>query len=227
MDDTTNTSGFAISIYSEFDPVAFQPNWLFHHKIEKNSLRDFVKLRSIGPYISEFSVADTFYKIEQSRFDLNTINNDPQSVVEKITKIANTIPHKEVQRISIDRYIYCKSHTEEERKQLLENLLPLNKWGSFGKEMKQGSSIYVTGLYNLTLFSNESSKNKDVLKRFFIEPISEVGQRTGLFAVVNFGITIIKNGEKLLLKDYSKLIENEYQNRIAEADEIFQTVFKL
>ena len=227
MKKNLNTLGFAISIYGEFDPISFQPNWLFHHNIEPSKLLNAVTLISISQYISNFSVADTYYKVEQSRFDINSIDGDPKSIVEKITKVSNLLPHKAIQRISIDRYINCKSHSESERKKLLDKLLPLKNWGRFGEEVKQDNSVYITGLYNLSMFSHESSKDKSVLKRFYIEPIIENGDRTGLFAVVNFGFTINSIANNILFNDYSKLIENEFKNRITEADEMFKMIFKI
>lgn len=218
-------SGVSIVILGNFNPAIFQPAWLVRSGIEQDLDDDLIKIELIHKEVAQFAIDKTAYIIDSERFQISTTSAPWIQIADKVSVLfGETLPHSPVRAFGLNYDIHFKVSSTEKRTSIGRTLAPIAPWGAFGRSMEGKTPETVGGLLSQTMRSIELSESYSINKNVKIEPSAKINDSTGIYMQANFHY---QANQDITAPDLVGAIQDVFQNRVNEAEEIFDTVMGL
>ncbi len=226
MANKPEISGVLVHIAGDFNPSIFHPTWVLQNQIENSDglSEDNINVIVCHKTVAEFSISGVHYLINQDRFQIDSMTEFDFSILNRVKKIAELLPHTPSRSIMFSKYMHINLRKKSVRRDIFEKLAPTDQWGEFGKEMQNGGLDGVSGLNSLRMTAKEEITNGSLFKTTRIEPSISIEKNVGLYIDVSFTY-FLDSGDQTII-EYTKLIDGEYQVRSVEVERICNTVLE-
>jgi hypothetical protein len=225
-------SGASIVLVGDFNPAIFHPAWLFANGVEDKVPEELVKVDVCHKDISRFVVSNTGYLVDADRFQIQTAVAPWVSILDKVQSLfADLLSHTPVRSIGINRDIHFQLKDNAARTKLGRILAPIEPWGFLASEMESKKPELVGGLLSLTMRSVDIAPEFATTKNIRVEPSSQIKGNNSVYLQANFHFDNFAAADS---KDFAlgarpaiDLLASQFQNRVNEAEVIFDQVMGL
>lgn len=225
-------SGASIVLLGDMNPAIFHPAWIFANGIEAKVSDELIKIDVCHKDIAKFSVADTHYLVDQSRFQIQTVVAPWIHILDTVRIIfKENLSHTPVRSVGINRDVHFPLKDMETRTKLGRMLAPTAPWGPLGKEMDSDDPTQVGGLLSLTMRTVENGEGFTLMKNIKVEPSAVLKGNSAVYMQANFHYDLSastgSDAKVFGAVPAVDLLVNEFDRRNNEADLIFDHIMGL
>jgi hypothetical protein len=199
-------SGFSIVLIGNFNPVIFNPDWLYRHELVSEEEFDSAKVNVIHPDICNFTLGKYIFDVNANQFSIATTIGPWVSVLDLMGRIFGEILiHTPVRQFGINRDIHFSVGSEAVRNKIGHMLAPIDVWGNFGAEIAKSEGDLRGGMVRLTMQQSDRHNGFDVKLNATVEPSSRIKGGTGIFVQMNNDWSLPEKSEDSTAKVIAQL----------------------
>ena len=216
-------SGLTIMVTGNFSPTIIQPNWLIKHKVEKPVENNLIESRFLTQNISDFSISGLHYMINLESLVIRTEIEPLIGVVDRLEKISKLLVHTPTTAINMIRYDHLRVKDNIHRTEIFNKLAPIQLGKNIGNGVNESKTESKTNLQTLTFREDFQNDGVSLTRFVTVEPsLNKAIYNDGIYIGVQFLFNKIEG--ELSFCDSVLLVKNEFDTRIAEAENIFSTI---